>query len=329
VSNAASQAMKTASARLKILIGCDVDPIAPSVDGRPSGSDIWRCIDHLERLIGATKGGLPPITWLIRADESVRVRSGDFASGYTSRRALWQILVANGHELGWHMHCMSFDPQRGGFAFDPDPKWLAEAWQAISACYPVRSVRTGWDFASNALFRQFEQFGITVDFSAIPGGLAWHSVGSDRFVVDWSRCGGVPYHPSPDDYQTPGPLNLLEIPLAQFPNSIVGMAGRLAKRLANGSASLSGLRNVTRTMADPWTAMPASPGGVWALYFHMRGLAGAGLDHFLRNLDCLRGLPDAEFVTASAAREFLARAPADGRAAAAAAAPICRVGKGA
>jgi hypothetical protein len=250
------------------------------------------------------------------------VRSGDFASGYTSRRSLWQILAANGHELGWHMHCMSFDARRGRFGFDPDPKWLAQAWQAISACYPVRSVRTGWDYASDALFRRFEQFGITVDFSAIPGGLAWHSVGSDRFVVDWSRCGGVPYHPSPDDYQTPGTLNLLEIPLAQFPNSVFGMAGRLVRRVANGSGSLSGLRSVTRTMSDPWPAMPASSGAVWAFYFHMRGLAGAGLGHFLRNLDSLRSLPDAEFVTASAAREFLTRPPADVRAATVAIAPI-------
>jgi hypothetical protein len=92
------------------------------------------------------------------------------------------------------------------------------------------------------------------------------------------------------------------------------MAGRLAKRLANGSTSLSGMRTVTRTMSDPWAAMPASEGEVWAFYFHMRGLAGAGLEHFLRNLEYLRNLPDAEFVTASAAREFLTRgASADRR----------------
>jgi hypothetical protein len=307
---------------MKILIGCDVDPIAPAADGRPSGNDIWRCIDHLERLIAVANGRLPPITWLIRADDSVRVRSGDFTSGYTSRRPLWQILVANGHELGWHMHFMTHDARRGGFGFDPRPGWLTEAWQAVSACYPVRSIRTGWDYANNELFRQFEQLGVMVDFSAIPGGIAWHSVGRDKFVVDWSRCGGVPYHPSPDDYQRPGTLNLLEIPLAQFPNSIFGMAGRLARRLANGSPSLAGMRTVTRTMTDPWTAMPRSDGAVWAFYFHMRALAGAGLGYFLRNLESLRALPDVEFVTASTARDFLTRAPADGRAAGALIAPL-------
>jgi hypothetical protein len=35
-------------------------------------------------------------------------------------------------------------------------------------------------------------------------------------------------------------------------------------------------------------------------------LAGAGLSHFLRNLEHLISLPDAEFVTASTAPEFLA-----------------------
>jgi hypothetical protein len=292
---------------MKILIGCDVDPIPAPVDRLPSGRDIWRCIDNLEVLIAAARGRLPPITWLIRADESVRLRSGDFASGYTTRRPLWQILAANGHELGWHMHFKSYDARRRCFGFDPNPNWLPEAWQAISACYPVRSIRTGWGYVSNELIRQFENFGIAVDFSAIPGGFAWHSVGRDKFVVDWSRCPGIPYHPSARDYQARGKLNLLEIPLAQFPNSIFGMAGRLAKRLANGSRSLSGMRYVTRTMSDPWAAMPASKGEVWAFYFHMRGFAGAGLEHFLRNLEYLRNLPDAEFVTASAAREFLTR----------------------
>jgi hypothetical protein len=292
---------------MKILIACDVDPVLPPVLSHPPRDDIWKCLDNLELLLDRAKGKLPPITWFIRSDESIRFSTGDFASGYTTRRSLWKTLAADGHELGWHMHLMSFNVLSGCFEFDPDPIWLSEACRALSAHYDVRSTRTGWDYGNNEVFRHLEGLGIAVDLSALPGALAWHSVGHGRLLVDWSRCPGVPYHPSADDYQRPGGLNLLEIPITQFPNSILGMARRLAMRLTNGCYSFSGMSHRTRPMSDRWDTTPISDRVVWAFYFHPEDLDGDGMDNFLRNLEYLREFPDAEFMTASAARQYLTR----------------------
>jgi hypothetical protein len=292
---------------MKVLIGCDVDPVLPPLLREPPREDVWECLGNLEGLLKAATGGLPPVTWLIRADDSIRFATGDFASGYRARKSLWQTLIGSGHELGWHVHLMSFDARRGCFGFDPGATWLSDACRALAEHYDVRSTRTGWDYADNALFRRFDALGVTTDFSALPGNMAWHAAGSDRLVVDWLRCPSHPYHPSPDDYQRPGKLNLLEIPITQFPDSVIGIAKRIAKRLKHGSGCMSGLRNRTKMLTDRWDCVPLSGCTISAFYFHPEDLRGSGVENMLRNLERLRALPDAEFVTASAARQFLVR----------------------
>jgi hypothetical protein len=47
----------------------------------------------------ALSSDAPPITWLIRSDESVRFSTGDVTSGYVTRHDV-ASLVARGHELG-------------------------------------------------------------------------------------------------------------------------------------------------------------------------------------------------------------------------------------
>jgi hypothetical protein len=291
--------------QMKVLVGCDVDPILPLDLHRAPEGDIWRCLDDVELLIGATKGWLPPMTWLIRSDESVRFSTGDFASGYTTRRALWQGLVLQGHELGWHMHLMSFDPDAGRFRFDPRAGWLSDAWRALSTCFRVRSTRVGWDYADEGLLRVLERLGIEVDFSALPGMLAWHSVGGDRIVVDWRRCPATPYHPSENDYQRPGNMNLLEIPITQFRCSAAELVRRIGRRLQLRSLTFAGVQNKTRMMSDRWITDYRSNDLILAFYFHPEDLTGAGVGNFCRNLERLCDLPDVEFVTASGARRSL------------------------
>jgi hypothetical protein len=170
----------------------------------------------------------------------------------------------------------------------------------------VRSTRTGWDYASDVLFRQLDSLGILVDFSALPGNLAWYKIGRETLRVDWSRCPSEPYHPNSHDYQRPGNLKLIEIPITQFSNSFVGMTRRIAMRIRNGCYSVAGLNKKTRTVADWWNAAPISKSPVLACYFHPEDLANCGLERFLRNLALLADLPNAEFVTASTAQRFLA-----------------------
>src|SRR5258708_22675353 len=122
----------------RVLIGADVDPRIPGMRQRPSG-DIWDPLDavaDLERALGAD---LPSVTWLIRADDSIRRLTGSFESGYTSRRDLWDRLQARGHELGSHFHHWTLIADRDGF--EPSPAWPPAACRPPSPISDVSSVR--------------------------------------------------------------------------------------------------------------------------------------------------------------------------------------------
>jgi hypothetical protein len=292
---------------MKVLLGCDVDPVLPPVLAQPPKDDIWACLDDLAEFVEVRRQQLPPITWLIRSDESVRFSTGDFTSGYVTRRQLWQRLQQDGHELGWHVHLTSFDQRRRCFGFDPDPSWFAAAFQALSKHFDIQATRIGWDFASSLFFQKLEALGIKVDFSALPGNIVWQQVGYDKLRVDWLRCPREPYHPKWDDYQCPGAMDLLEIPITQFSNSTVGIAKRIAWRIKNGSFSVSGLRNKTKLFTEYFGSLPTSKDEVWSFYFHPDDLKADGKENFMRNLDLLRSLPNVEFITASAARQFVLR----------------------
>src|SRR5581483_5214152 len=96
------------SQAMKIVIGCDVDPALPDPLTHPPAEDIWACLENIARLLDAAHGELPPVTWLIRSDESIRFCTGRFDSGYLVQERLWRSLSAARHELGWHFHLMSY-----------------------------------------------------------------------------------------------------------------------------------------------------------------------------------------------------------------------------
>jgi hypothetical protein len=283
---------------MKVVVGCDVDPALPAPLARRPGADIWRCLDNIDRLLERAGDQLPPITWLIRSDETVRFATDRFDSGYIAKAALWQSLAGRGHELGWHFHAMSYDASRGQFGFDAEPAWLEAAHQALAEHFEVRATRTGWDYCNNAIVRRLDAMRVAVDFSALPGNIVWQRVGDDRVQIDWLRCPSVPYHPSAQDYQQVGDLALLEVPIAQFANSVLGRITRAGWRLKNGSRSMTGLGSKTRMLTQPWRGLPSAT-GVWAFYFHPEDLTDTGIAHALRNISALRGLADVEFVRAS------------------------------
>jgi hypothetical protein len=284
---------------MKIVIGCDVDPALPHQLTRPPATDIWQCLENIARLLDAAHGELPPVTWLIRSDESVRFCTGRFDSGYLTQEPLWRSLASSGHELGWHFHLMSYDAARGYFGFDADPAWLTAARDALRAHFDVRSTRIGWDYGSTALFNRLDALGIAVDFSALPGHVGWQWAGDDRLRVDWSRSLDVPYHPANNDYQRPGSLGLLEVPIAHFKNSPIEMVKRAAWRLRNGSLSMAGIARKTRMLTEVWGGLPEPGGRAWAFFFHPSDLHPKGIERCLHNINSLKGLQAAEFVTAS------------------------------
>jgi hypothetical protein len=283
---------------MKVVLGCDVDPALPAPLVRRPDADIWRCLDNIDYLLERACDQLPPITWLIRSDESVRFATDRFDSGYQAKASLWQSLVRRGHELGWHFHAMSYDASRRRFGFDPELPWLEAAREALAGHFDVRATRTGWDYCSNGIVGRLDAMGVAVDFSALPGNIVWQQAGDDRVEIDWLRCPSEPYHPSALDYQQAGSLSLLEVPIAQFANSAFGMITRLCWRLKNGNRSMAGVGNKTRMLTQPWSALPRAA-GVWAFYFHPEDLTDRGIAHALRNIATLRDLGGVEFVRAS------------------------------
>ena len=286
---------------MKILIGCDVDPVLPPVlDRRPEG-DVWQCLDRMALFLDRMGQALPKVTWLIRADQSIEFSTGSFVTGYTSHRSLWDRLQEQGHELGWHMHTMSYSPPHAQFVFDPDPAWLTAAHERLASCFLVKATRTGWDYGSNRLFSALDQLGIAVDFSALPGNTLWFSAGKVALMTDWRYCPTVPYHPSRSDYQRSGndPLALWEVPGAQFRRSLAGRLARGLLRLRHGCFSVSGLANQTQLLTGQWRDLPRPADDVWAFFFHPYDLTEAGIRNLQINLRRLESVPNVEFQTAT------------------------------
>jgi hypothetical protein len=292
---------------MKILIGCDVDPVLPAVlDRRPPG-DVWECLDRIDVLLDRLGEGLPKITWLVRADQSVEFCTGSFVSGYAGHRSLWDKLQERGHELGWHMHTMSYSPIQQQFVFDPDPPWLREAHACLSACFPVNATRTGWDYGSNILLAALDRLGVTIDFSALPGNVAWFSAGAVKLRTDWRKCPTVPYHPSRNDYQRSGgdSLSIWEVPAAQFRRSPARTLMLGLWRLRHGYLSSAGITNLTQVLTDNWRDLPLPADGVWAFFFHPYDLTEAGIQDFRSNLRRLEAVPHVEFLTATEIAQWL------------------------
>src|ERR1700733_8732367 len=130
------------SRRPSVVIAADVDPRLYNFRKRPDW-DVWDTLDFIPQLENALGSELPPVTWMIRCDESIRQLTGEYTSCLSARPALWRRLRDRGHEFGWHFHHWSYDERYG---FDPDPAWLTAAHAALAEHYPIRATRTGWDF---------------------------------------------------------------------------------------------------------------------------------------------------------------------------------------
>lgn len=276
-----------------------MDPDLPAIlDAVPRG-DVWAPLENVNKLQKELGSDLPPITWLIRSDESVRYATGQFASGYTRHYAMWDSLRNSGHELGWHVHLVSYDSSAECFSFDAEPRWLETALGALREHFEVNAVRTGWDFCNNWLMRRLDELGLRIDLSALPGNVAWQAAGTTKIRVDWLRSSIEPYHPAHDDYQRPGSLRILEVPITQFPNSFAGIVKRAAWRLTHGCIDARGLKARTRMLTEKWPDGPSFGAGIAAFYFHPSDLDGEGETNFRRNVATLRRVPKAQFVTAS------------------------------
>ena len=292
-----------------VVIGADVDPRLPGMRRRPDW-DPWDTLGHIPLLESTLGADLPPITWLLRADDTIRHVTGAFDSCYTTGQDTWTRLRARGHELGWHFHHWTFGATDGGF--DPNPPWLSDAHAALSRHFAVQATRTGWDYCNSGTMRTLAALGITIDFSSLPGQLVWWSIDGERILVDWKRAPATPYRPGRDDFQQPGgagddALRIWELPIASFGATPLTMAKRVVWRALHGELSLAGVSSKTLMMTQPWLRPPWRA-DVLAFHFHPEDLTAEGLATFSRNVALLKKEFNPEFVTASDAASRLADA---------------------
>ena len=282
-----------------VVIGADVDPRLPGMRRLPDW-DPWDTLERIPHFESALGADLPAITWLIRADDTIRHVTGTFDSAYVKGKDTWARLRARGHELGWHFHHWTFDATTDGF--DPDPAWLPDAHAALTRHFTIRATRTGWDYCNSATMRRLAALGVTLDFSSLPGHLVWWTIDGERILVDWHRAPRSPYRPGRNDYQRPGApaLDILELPIASFRADAATMAKRSLWRLLHGRLSLAGVSAKTMLMTQPWPEAPR-PADVLAFHFHPEELTADGIAAFARNLALLKDTFDPEFVTASEA----------------------------
>jgi hypothetical protein len=244
---------------------------------------------------------------MIRADASIKHATGSYVSCFTTCADLWEDLASRGHELGWHLHHLSYPGGRQ--KFDPDPNWLPEAHAALSKYFPIHATRTGWDYANAATFRRLDALNVAVDLSALPGQVIWRRLGADRFVVDWQRCAPAPYRPAADDYQRPGSgsLSLIELPASFFRRATASTIKQAGWRVLHGMWPSAGVAARMHLFTDPWPDEPPVRTPVLVLFFHPEDLTADGIRHFAHNLGKLRRWFDPEFVTARIAATRLAK----------------------
>jgi hypothetical protein len=289
-----------------VVVGADVDPRLPGMRRRPDW-DPWDTLDRIPPLLAALGDALPKITWLLRADDTIRHVTGAFDSCFVRQRELWTGLRDRGHELGWHFHHWTFGKGEGGF--DPNPPWLDDAHAALSQHFAISATRTGWDYSNTETMRRLAALGVRIDFSSLPGHLVWWTVDGERILVDWHRAPSRAYRPSAEDYQQPSratasPLDILEVPIASFDAGAVAVAKRVVWRMLHAKFTVAGVTAKTLMMTQPWTA-PPRPADVLAFHFHPEDLTAEGLDAFVHNVDLLKRECAAEFVTATEAAASL------------------------
>jgi hypothetical protein len=79
------------------------------------------------------------------------------------------------------------------------------------------STRMGWNFMSNSTMQQLETRGVLYDASCIPGMHSQLMYGRRDNFYDWSKAPSSPFNPSYQDYQVPGTMKILEIPVTTYP----------------------------------------------------------------------------------------------------------------
>ncbi len=143
-----------------------------------------------------------PTTVFVRIDQQVR-------DVYRDYLYMWKAVDA-GAELAWHPHVFGHNGQilRGEAILEN----LVEVYDSNPILEDVTGIRVGGAQMNRAVMNKIAEWKFIYDSSCVPG-----LSRDDRLrSYDWSQADRVPYNPSRDDYQSPGDLPVLEIPITVF-----------------------------------------------------------------------------------------------------------------
>ena len=158
------------------------------------------------------------ITWLFRVDDGPMK---DLMLKKFETRIF--DLESKGDEIGIHIHTWEWDSKSNIWRQTKDHnkeyEIVKRSIKTFKRClgFSPLSSRIGWNAMSNEIMRALEEEGILVDATCVPGYKSDGMYSSRDNIVDWSRAGESLYHPNRNDYQLPGGMKLLEIPISSIP----------------------------------------------------------------------------------------------------------------
>lgn len=209
-------------------VACDTDPdINPCCRefDKENNGQIWQGItvgiDVLRQRLKDTdflsRYKQLPVTWLLRADRQIYELYGNAAFCFQHFEQIWKKELNHGSEIGWHPHLYRWSEHGCGWksylGCDDDLEMLKECLRSLRQHMNIYAVRTGWDYHSNGLMNFFDEQGLRVDASAIPG-----CTHSGTWFYDWRGAMRTPFFPSKQDYRKRGvspesSLKIIEIPV--------------------------------------------------------------------------------------------------------------------
>jgi hypothetical protein len=218
--------------------GSDYEKNPPTLNW--SWSRYWRCLSE------CFKSQKVPVTWLIRVDNGPVLDQM-----LTLFRDKILELKSIGDEIGIHIHTFSWNPELSKWVQTTNPAYETkivlnslEMFKKNIGFDPV-SVRMGWNTMSNEIMRTLDANGLLVDASAIPKASCYGKFGKRDNIHDWSRAPSIPYHPSSNDYQSPGNMKIVEIPISTLETNKSNIFANLVNRLS-GMRSLAKLLPLAR-----------------------------------------------------------------------------------
>lgn len=161
------------------------------------------------------KNGVP-ITWFFRVDD------GPMKDLMLKRfEARISSLISGGDEIGVHIHTWVWDPinhiWRQTRNHNKEYEITKSSIKIFRRCLsPPLSSRMGWSAMSNEIMWALEEEGVVVDASCEPGYKSDGMYDGRDNIVDWSKAGEDLYHPNKSNYQLPGRIKLLEVPISSI-----------------------------------------------------------------------------------------------------------------